>query len=155
MRICSRIIAALFQTIILVERNINCLVKSYYTIVEYNCLERSFIPNNHIILVKSSKAEAGTRAPVFATFYQFVKLGASVKFLYDGELKNFFFLQALGAKGRPLDRPPRRRVHKWRQSGLVKNYSPENYYTSKTFYPENPVLSSFSLLFYTSAPGCT
>ena len=47
----------------------------------------------------------------------------------------FFSLQAIGAKGlrKPLYRPPRRRVHIWRQSGLVPRTSDKVYGGHRVF----------------------
>ena len=53
----------------------------------------------------------------------------------DGRTILFFSLQAIGAKGlhRPLYRPPRRRVHIWRQSGLVPRTSDKVYGGHRVF----------------------
>ena len=47
----------------------------------------------------------------------------------------FFFLQAIGAKGlhKPLYRPPRRKIHIWRQSGLVPRTSDKVYGGHRVF----------------------
>ena len=61
--------------------------------------------------------------------------GWRVTLTHEGKWFVFFSLQALGARGlhRPLYRPPRRRVHIWRQSGLVPRTSDKVYGGHRVF----------------------